>query len=436
MAPAAWVVLGTLVWAGASTLSRFDVLLTFSVLTALTGLELASRDRAGGDGGSGRRMIIGWLLFGLGTGLGVLSKGPVVLVFTLPAALLAPLWIRGTPLAFWRQWYLGVGAGIALAATVALAWALPAAASGGPAYGDAILWGQTGSRIVDAAAHGRPFWWYPPMLLVFFFPWIWWPPFWRSLPRPAWRTDRGLRFCAAWLVGGLVLLSIISGKQPHYLLPLVPALALLLARAIAVSSPGGRRTDAVPAIVLALAGLAVTVIAASAIIFPDWASDLRLPPGAAGALLGLGVVMVGLGVVLIFRRREPAGSVSALALTSIGTVIAFHLAAAGPVTPLYDLEPAAQRIAALSRAGQPIAHVGKYHGQYQFLGRLVTPIAVITGDQVADWIDLNPDGAIIAYHRTLPEPVVAPIYSQPFRSRVLAIWDADGARADLGRFRR
>jgi len=36
----------------------------------------------------------GWLLLGIGIGLGVLSKGPVILLHTLPVALLAPLWLN------------------------------------------------------------------------------------------------------------------------------------------------------------------------------------------------------------------------------------------------------------------------------------------------------------------------------------------------------
>ena len=54
----------------------FDMLMTLCVLLALGGLVDADR---------GRRS--GWGLYALGIALGLLCKGPVVLVYTLPAAL-------------------------------------------------------------------------------------------------------------------------------------------------------------------------------------------------------------------------------------------------------------------------------------------------------------------------------------------------------------
>ena len=46
-----------------------------------------------------------------------------------------------------------------------------------------------------------------------------------------------IRFALAWVVPGFVILSLISGKQPHYLFPLLPGVALLAAKAL----PSDRR---------------------------------------------------------------------------------------------------------------------------------------------------------------------------------------------------
>ena len=48
----------------------------------------------------------------------------------LPAALLAPLWLRPFPLQGWLRWYLGVAAGVLFGAAIALAAAVKADLAG------------------------------------------------------------------------------------------------------------------------------------------------------------------------------------------------------------------------------------------------------------------------------------------------------------------
>ena len=60
-----------------------------------------------------------------------------------------------------------------------------------------------------------------------------WPAAWRAV----WRRkgelgDAGVRICLIWFAGGFLVFSAISGKQPHYLVPEIPALGLLLAFAL------------------------------------------------------------------------------------------------------------------------------------------------------------------------------------------------------------
>ena len=105
-------------------------------------------------------------------------------------------------------------------------------------------------------------------------------------------------------------------------------------------------------------------------------------------------------------------------------------APAAKVAPVFDLTPAAGQIASLKQLGRPVANVGKYHGQYQFLGRLDEPLDVISGDQIAEWFARNPDGVIIAYHRNLPELSNGPFFTQPFRGKTLALWNREEALTD------
>lgn len=440
---APWVVLGSLVWTGAATLSMFDVMLMFFTLIALMGIVVAARATAGLAGG--RRsygwFIAGWLLFGAGAGLGALSKGPVIILFIFPVALLAPIWLpsprggggMGRPI-----WYAGALGGILLGAAIGFGWALAAAAQGGEEYGQAILWGQTSGRVVNSFAHGRPIWWYLPMLFLLFFPWILWPALWGALRHMPWRRESGLTFVLVWFLGALIGLSLVSGKQPHYLLPAVPAFALIVARAVSVA--GTTRASwprALPGLLGAATGL--IVIGFGIWLTRDGAVIGRaaVPDGGGRAVLWFGVLMVGFGLTAAFwRTGSPSGQLPILALQSVAVIVVAHLLVATRIAPIYDVRAAAGQIASLKQEGRPVAHVGKYHGQYQFLGRLDEPLDVIQGDEIVEWFGRNPDGVVVAYHRSLPELSPGPFFTQRFRGRILGLWNRDAALTDPQLFMR
>ena len=51
-------------------------------------------------------------------------------------------------------------------------------------------------------------------------------------------ADRGIRLTLIWSVATIIILSAISGKRPHYLLPMFPALALLVSYLIVMHAHG------------------------------------------------------------------------------------------------------------------------------------------------------------------------------------------------------
>jgi 4-amino-4-deoxy-L-arabinose transferase-like glycosyltransferase len=325
------VLVSSLLWAVFTTLVMFDMLLTSFTLLGILGVLLAWRGA-----------VAGWLLVALALGLGVLSKGPVILLHVLPVALLAPWWMTAHAPARWWRWYGALALAVLLGAAIALAWAVPAARVGGPRYAHDIFFGQTAGRVANAFAHRRPLWWYVPILPLVLLPWVAWPAAWRALDairRGA--GDTGTRCCAAWLAVVFLALSLISGKQMHYLLPLFPAAALLLGRALADTSLH------VPVVERALTALA----------------------GAATVLL-----------------------------------VAAHVGFARYVAPAYDVGPIARYLHALERGGHPIAHVGRYHAQFQFAGRLERPLEVIDQADVARWRAEHPGGVVVSTSRTALPP--------------------------------
>jgi len=410
------ILVGGLFWALFTTLTMFDMILAFCTLLGLTGLLRAWRGSA----------WKGFAMLGVAIGLGILAKGPVVLIHVLPAALLAPLWGRrlapGAWSDTWPCWYGGIVAALAGAAAIGLAWAIPAAQGGGEAYAAAILWGQTAGRIVASFAHERTWWWYLPWLPLMTLPWLAWPAMWRGLRAPrAAGGDEGVRFCLCWFLSALAGFSLISGKQLHYLLPELPAIALLIAfvaRRQQKTPAAPQREQAVPGLLFAILGLGAFV--APIVAPPDALVTLGYEVawswGAALAVAGLAVARARLG---------GAGRIAALAGLGVVTIVAFHMMMRPVLSEAFNLTPTAARLGEWERQGVPLAHFGTYHGQFQFLGRLEKPLAVIglLSPDVDTWLENNPNGRVVSYHRVLPDGA-QPLFKQPFRKGYVVIWDA------------
>jgi len=371
---ASLVLVSAALWIILSTSVMFDVMLAFWVLLGMHGVLRAA---------AGQRR--GFVILGIAVGLGVLTKGPVILLNLLPVTVLAPWWNPGLR---WGRWFGGVLLAVLLGTAIALAWAIPAGMAGGEDYRNAIFWGQTTERMVESFAHRRPFWWYLPLLPLLFFPWFVWPALWRALARQR-RTglDRGMRFCLAWTLPVFIAFSFISGKQPHYLLPLFPAFALLAAR-LTADHPGSR--VGLPALLAAALGGALMLAASGKIEAggAQFAGALLLLPGAVIVLLA--------GVAWAVGRR---GSAPVLNLAVLGTVTLalVQMAAMRSFDTVYDIKPMAQAIKQLQDEGRPVANAARYHAQYQFLGRLKAPLIDLQGTELVDWLVAHPEAYVVIY---------------------------------------
>ena len=408
------ILAGSLFWGAVATLTFFDMVVGFFTLAALVGVLEACRPSS----------WRGWLITGLALGLGILAKGPVILVHVLPVALAAPYWAGPFRPSSWPAWYAGLIGAVVLGVALALAWALPAANAGGEAYASAILWDQTAGRVTDSFAHGSPWWFYLVAAPATLLPWIVWPPVWRGLGRGI-AAEPGGCFCLAWLILTIAALSAISGKQPHYLIPSLPAAALLIAAAI-TNAGDRRRFDAFPAAVPAVAVVFALLVVAAATraadgLLPDWVMDLAplagLPAAATAAF------------AVLFPLSHPFHRTATITGATVLLVIAAHLTAAPHLERAFDLKPLAMRIAELQRTGHPLAHISKYHGQYHFLGRLKKPVAATWEHDVEAWAAAHPTGKVIAYHdHGIGEG--SPEFVQKYRNRQVAIWDTGQVLAD------
>jgi 4-amino-4-deoxy-L-arabinose transferase-like glycosyltransferase len=407
---------GMLVWALFQTLIMFDLLLATCVLLGMLGLARA---------GAGESR--GWWLFGLGLGLGILAKGPVALLHLLLPAALGPWW---SPAARARRgaWYAGVAGGFAVGAVVALAWVVPAALAGGEEYSRMILWKQTAERVTSSFAHQRPWWWYLPLLPLLVLPWTLWRPALRGALESARRLDGGARFCLAWAVPVFLAFCAISGKQPQYLLPMLPAVALLAARGIAdryeMSYRAGRAAALLP---LWLVAAAMT---AGLLVPGDWHRGWLEDVHPAWT--------VALWVVLVWAAAPFRVSLlEGAARLHVATVLGLSLVAAallGSATGRpYGVGPAAREIAGLQQQGLVVGYYGDYHGQLGFAGRLREPLPELwdTAD-IAALAARDPTARVLVESRGNPL-AAAPLLPgavMSYRTGYWSVWKA----ADLARY--
>lgn len=418
---AAVILSSTLIWAAFTALVMFDVILTFWILLALTAiLRIPDKDR----------VMAGWAWVGAAIGLGILTKGPVMLVYVLPPALSKPWWHPGGDRIQIKKWLAGLSAAVAIGAGIALLWAIPAALFGGEAYREAIFWGQSANRIVSSFAHGRPWWWYVPIVPIGLCPWFLGRQVWKAAADL--RSDRGIRFCAIWIVSVVAIFSLISGKQLHYLLPIVPAYCLFAARSIAGSAaPWNVKDNIGVSLFFILTGMALMVL-------PHFhlGSDIGDISPYAARLAWTAVVVIALGAFLLIRcGRQPSATIRDIALCMLLFVAVVHWGGRG-ILARYDLREVSRRIKTLQDSERPVIHYGKYHGQFGFIGRLKAPLPVVRSKtKLREWTEGHPEGIVISYvkpknfKRLHPEDV---IFSQPYKGKRLVLWPARSFSAVVG----
>jgi 4-amino-4-deoxy-L-arabinose transferase-like glycosyltransferase len=232
-----------------------------------------------------------------------------------------------------------------------------------------------------------------------------------------------VRFCLSWLLPAFIVFSLISGKQPHYLLSLLPPFALLSARALAAAPLRGRRAHRMPV------GLVFLIIGAFLLAvslyspFPDlpaWTSGI--PAWAGGLLLLAGLLLP------LPRIRSGMREIKLVATSTILLQVVLTLGLVVPASAAQDVREVGRLIHRLQREGRTVAHAAKYAGQYHFAGRLEKPLQVIGSGRIAEWAAANPGGAVVVYFwEWPPDGPASPLLVRPYRGRYVTVWDAEEA---------
>lgn len=204
--------------------------ITLSIWATLRALDVGPR-AGGGLPTAAASGLAWWSLAGLGAGLGFLMKGPVAIA--LPALVLAGIWWRDRPSL--RPHARGLTLAALVAAAVGLPWYVAMVSEHGVAYLRSFFVGDNLERFATGRFNGPRSWlFYAPILLGGFIPWT---AFLVALPvsrlAQVWRRrapiSPGAWRLLLWAMLPLVFYTVSIGKQPRYILPVLPPVAALLA---------------------------------------------------------------------------------------------------------------------------------------------------------------------------------------------------------------
>jgi 4-amino-4-deoxy-L-arabinose transferase-like glycosyltransferase len=159
-------------------------------------------------------------------GIGTLAKGPL--------GILLPGLVAGAFLALKKKWDLlskfCFHPGVLLMILLGAGWYMIALTRGGEGFVDRQLLEENLERFFGGSGHNHPFYYYIPylfsqgLLWSFFLPFLLWDSF-----KEGFRSDEGRLFLKLWFWVMFAFFSMSMGKRPVYLLPLYPALSLLMA---------------------------------------------------------------------------------------------------------------------------------------------------------------------------------------------------------------
>jgi 4-amino-4-deoxy-L-arabinose transferase-like glycosyltransferase len=221
---AALMMAGSILLGTEARLAKTDAMLLLTVVAAmgvLARVYLAQhRDASAAPSG--------WALpaiFWTALAAGVLLKGPVILLFvglTVAALMIVDRSLR------WL-WALRPVAGLAWCALLVLPWFLAIVVKAGDTFFvDSVERDMLAKVFSGQEAHGAP----PGAYFIAFWATFWPGATFTGLALPSvWasRREPGTRFLLAWIVPSWIVFELVVTKLPHYVLPLYPAIAILIA---------------------------------------------------------------------------------------------------------------------------------------------------------------------------------------------------------------
>ncbi|HWV97258.1 MAG TPA: phospholipid carrier-dependent glycosyltransferase, partial [Xanthobacteraceae bacterium] len=224
---AALLLCGSVLLSVEARLAKTDAMLLLTVVAAMGALARVYLSWQRGE--DPLRPPWAWpLIFWTAIAGGVLLKGPLILMFVVLTIGTLAILDRS---ADWL-WRLRPVWGLIWLLVLVLPWFVAIFWRAGDTFFTDSVGGDMLSKLANAQeSHGAP----PLTYFVLF-----WVTFWPGAPlagmaAPAiWRARRepGVQFLLAWLIPSWIVFELVITKLPHYVLPLYPAIAILIAGAL------------------------------------------------------------------------------------------------------------------------------------------------------------------------------------------------------------
>ena len=160
--------------------------------------------------------------------LAFMAKGPLSVALAVPVIILYCISEKKLPVLINRHTLMGILVFLA----IIIPWYYAVYLKEGYPFLYENILRQNFLRFFEAWSHKRPFYYYFTTLPLDFFPWSLFLPLGLLSAFKTWRSDNRTRFFLLWFLWFFFFLSLSSGKISKYMLPALPALAVIVSGSI------------------------------------------------------------------------------------------------------------------------------------------------------------------------------------------------------------
>ncbi len=299
--------------------ARPDMIMTFFILLCFLSFYSAVNPA------NRKRQVVYALVFWVSFGLANIAKGPapipIVLVPLFAYVLISGQWKKIPKL-------LPIS-GILVFFIIILPWPLAVAHR---VNWDLAVWKYefVDRFFGDYASGNKPIYYYLPQMFMFTIPWAALLPMALAAPFfKVWQDKRPVMlYLWLWFAADLLFLTINAGKRQHYILPLLPATAILTG--ILLEDMVFLKKAYTPKYARdVLRGHVFVIITAAAalLVYAAWANHRLL---AAAAAIALTVMVSAAAVALFFARKRPALGTTAAFAGITAVVMVSYVTLANP----------------------------------------------------------------------------------------------------------